>query len=290
MPPKKDAKQYPAPRGGSGMTLTLEGNALVAVPFRMKAFTLSTTGRPVAHGYCTVHRSRVKGGPSICDEGGEPCETFSGYELDGKVVEVDTKALGMDSDKSLTLKAIVDWHEIDPLYFEKTYMMWAEPGQEGAFDQIAGALRANGKAAVGTCVMRDATKAVVVRWSDQAGCLVAHACTYDARIQWSEIGEIENGQVMRQQPTAAANKQAAAMLEGQLADTFEFDSVSDEYAAELEAAIEAAAAGVEPPKHEAKELPAPTGDLLAALQAGVAETTKGKPKPKAKPRTRAKAA
>ncbi len=59
------------------------------------------------------------------------------------------------------------------------------------------------------------------------------------------------------------------------ADSFDFETVTDEYDLELREAIDRAAAGAPAPAKKAEPAPAaPVVDLMAALQASVAQAKK----------------
>lgn len=285
--PAKKPVQYARPsRSGSKMTLGLAGNPLISVGMRMAPLVPSTAGRLAAHNYCVDHDERVKS-RYVCATTGEQVETYSGYEIDGKIVSIEKESLGLDDTKRIELEALVDPAGIDPLYFEKAYALWPDEGQELALDQMAAALRVSGKAAIGTTVLSGSTRAIVVRWSAQARCLIAHVCTYDERIAWNDVEAIVSGQSQRGGVEDAQAAATAKLLEQTLGTEFAFDEVEDDYGVELEAAVEAAAKGVERPVKAAAPQMAPVLDLTAALQAAV-EQVKPKPKPRAKPRAKAK--
>jgi non-homologous end joining protein Ku len=259
-----------------------------AVPFRMQAAAKSGSGRLTAHTYCG-HRDeegeldcleRFQAGTAsfstyFCSSHGYDAETISCYDVDGKIVEVDTSALGLDSDRALQLTALVDRATIPELYVEKAQLMWAEPGAELAFDQFAAAIRVSKKVALGTAVISKATKAVIVSWDETAGTLLAQVCTHHARLALDAIDEIRELAAGREQPS---DKDAKAIANGLLAERldgeFDFATVRDEYADALEEAAQAAADGVEAPARPELAPVAPVIDLMSALQASVAKEAK----------------
>ena len=280
---------------GSKMTLLIgkgEGlEAPPAVPFRMQAAAKSGSGRLTAHTYCG-HRDdegeldckqRFKAGLASystyrCSVHGYDAETISLYDAgeiaggkeNGVPVEVDTSALGLDSDKALQLTALVDRSSIPELYVESAQLMWPEPGSELAFDQLAAAIRVSKKVALGTATISKATKAVIVSWDETADCLIAQVCTHKARLALDEIDQIREQAAARTQPS---DKDAKTIANGLLAERldgeFDFDSVRDEYADALLEVAQAAADGVEAPVRVEEAPVAPVVDLMSALKASV---------------------
>jgi DNA end-binding protein Ku len=276
------------------MTLGLAGNPMVAIGFRMASLVPSTTGRLSAHNICETHREQVKS-KSWCEScaaksktNDGSCTHVSAYEHEGKwVLKDDLPELEAERDAKLTLDAIVEPGSIDPLFFEKAYALWPEAGQEQAFDLFASAIRASGKYAVGTSVQNKATKAVVVRWSAQAGCLLAHLCAFGPRIAWGDLQQIEAGIAARDQVDEAKAVEAFSLFAQMLDESFDLAEIEDAYADQLETAVANLAAGIEAPEKEPEAASAPVLDLMDALRASVA--TVAAPKKKAKPRVKAAA-
>ncbi len=149
MPPRGKTGA-PAPARGTKLTV---GFGLVNVDVKLAPLTRSDSGRVAGKTLCTVHHSPIHQ-QSVCDEGGEVCEeTVIGYEVDGGYVVVDRDALGADRSGRLELTAVLDVSAIDPLYFEKPYLVWPQAGHEAGFDLLVASLRASGKAAIGETVM-----------------------------------------------------------------------------------------------------------------------------------------
>ena len=277
------------PRRGGEMTLTLDGNAMISIAFRMTPLVLSGTGRESAHSYCTTHRDHQvlskddPRGKWCTEDGGHECETYQGYCVDGRVVEIDARALAASSDKMLTLSGLVEPVDVDPLYFERAYVVEAGDNAvaASAFDQLVAGLRASGMWATGTAILNKSTKAVVLRWSDHANALVAHSCTYDARVDWDVVHRVVTERAARPEVADDTATGIVGLLQQSLADEFDFSVIEDEYGKNLQAAIDAAAAGMPAPVIAEPEAPAPVVDLMAALQQGVvdarAKTTKKSP-------------
>lgn len=286
------APAYPKPaRYGSKLTLTLADNVMVRVDMRMAPLVPSgNTGRLAAHTVCQEHLLPMYGDDKCPDCWTETKPTVMAYEWEERLVtadEIDTTSLGAVKDTELELKALVDPDQVDPLYFEKAYLIFPEAGKEVAFDQLVEGLRASGKLAVGTTVMNKATRIVVIRFSDLTGTLVAHQLTFGARVGWSDINAVAAGRDMRPQIDAKKAKQAAEWIAASLDDEFDLNSVVDEYAVGLEEAVKAVAAGKPQPERAVSTAPvAPVDDLFAALSASFDSKVKPAKKAASKPRAK----
>lgn len=200
---------------------------------------------------------------------GEVVQKVTGYPHgDGYVVlsDSDKQSLKSERDGRLELKSFIDPDDVDPLYFEKTHIVWPDKGGEDGYDLLCSALAETGKFLVGTAVLRDSTKVIVLRYGQ--GCLMAHVCTYDANLKWDDHKLVTMGSGSRPEPDKALVEMAVSLFSS-LDGEFDWSSVSDEYDERLRAAVEAAAEGrtIE----RAPEAPVqPTADLMAALKASVA--------------------
>jgi DNA end-binding protein Ku len=286
----------PLPRG-SKLTIALPGNPF-PIEIGVKAATLvkTGTGRLTGKTVCTEHLKPVYT-KTYCTVDDEECETTSGYDVgDGRYVEVDKSALGADKSDRLELKALVEPGAVDPLYFERPFALFAAEEQEQSFVLLASALRESGRWAIGTAVMNSTPKAVVLRWSQEANCLLMHQCTFDARVEWGAVDQIIAASNETPQLEGAAAVEAAELIGNLLGDEFDFDTVVDEYAHDLIEAVRLAEAGLEPlPKEKVVEA-APVADLMEALRGSVVQAKKSvakkppAPKPAAPKKSRAKVA
>ena len=236
---------------------------------------------------CAEHRQPIKQA-SYCEAGDHYCEsTITGFEANGGFVEVDRNAAAAERSGRIELERLVPLEEIDPLYFEKTYVVWPTDGHATAFDLIAAVLRDGsggaGWALTGRTVFSRSSRLVVLRWSRLTGGLLRHLCQFDANVRWSDLELVSGAATARGEPDET-HLQAAQTLLHALSGEFE-PAAEDDYAVALEQAIQAAAAGL--PVEARPEAPAaPVIDLMAALTASV-EAAKGKA---AKPKARKKVA
>jgi DNA end-binding protein Ku len=272
------APKTPAPRRGTNLTI---GFGLVNVQVKYAPLVPSGTGRASARTCCATHRAPVTTAYR-CSEGGELVESDGKvmlYEVDGRYVEVDTDALALGRTGRLEVEAAVEAGSLDPLYFEKAYLVWPSAGHEQPFDLLVSLLRQSGKLLVGTTEMANATKVVALRYSELAGTLVAHGCVYDERLAWDDVALVRQAANDRPALPEAMVAQGA-MLVDSLDGEFDTAAVTDEYAAALSDAIARAAAGLPPAEKADEPAPEPAVDLMAALAASVEAA--GKPATKSR--------
>lgn len=279
---------YPVPSSGKNLTISF---GLVNVGVKYAPIVDEKAKRVKGKFVDPADKSPVK--QQYVNAAGKPVEKVTAYPTEsGELVvlsEGDVQALKSERDGRLELKAFVEPDKVDPLYFEKTYLVWPAKGQEASYDVLCEVLKQSDRYLVGTAVLTTATKVVVLRVTQE--CLYAHICTYDATIRWNEQGLVSGA--AGQRPAADENLvNLATQVFETLDDTFDFASVTDEYDERLRQAIVAKAEGREIVTEKLDE-PAPVADLMEALKASVAASKKAKAKAEveAKPkRTRAKKA
>jgi len=78
---------------------------------------------------CAEHRIQVKQ-QNICpDCGGPATETTIGYQTDsGNFVTVDLDEIKVESSKNIALEYFTSVHEIDPIFFDATYVIYPRQG------------------------------------------------------------------------------------------------------------------------------------------------------------------
>jgi DNA end-binding protein Ku len=279
------------PRASSNLTV---GFGLVNVPIALKP--IADSGRPISGKYvCPEH------GPNIaqrylCSEGtkqehllaaGGQQTAYEHPDEKGKFVVVEPDVLSSIAEERsgrIEVERFVSVTEIDPIYFDKSYLCWPQGGAEAAFDLFAEVLHSEKKAAVATVVMSKQTVTLVIRWSEITGTLVAHTCRFEAQIRWSDAELVKNAASGRGDPIDTHLK-AARTLVASMDGQFEPGEVVDRYTPMLQDAVRAAASG------KTFETPAPETpavektDLLESLMASVAGQKKpAAKKPAAKPR------
>lgn len=275
----KPKKSVVTPRASSRLTI---GVGLVSFEVGIAPLVASGSKGPSGKTLCPEHHHPIKQAV-YCAAGDHYCEsTVVGFEHAGQYVFVDRDDAAAEKNGRIELERMVEVSSIDPMYYEKTYLIWPTDGHGPAYDLIAATLRSDGKdlALVGKCVFTRSTRMIVLRFSEAAGCLLMHLCQFDANLRWHDLELVSGGAAIRPEP-AEAHLQAASTLLDTLAGEFE-PAGEDDYRLSLENLIEAAANGV--PVEAKREQPAaPVIDLMAALQASVEQAKKAKAPAKKKP-------
>ena len=220
------------------------------------------------------------------NEKGQPVEKVTGYPYGDKFVvlpEGEAQGLKAERDGRLELKALVDPDTIDPLYFDKTHIVWPDKGNETSYDVLCEVLQQTGRYLVGTTTF-DATRVIVLRYA--GGAMLAHVCTYNSLVRWGHAALVAAAAAERPAPAQELVDMASQVF-GSLPDTFEIASVEDDYDVRLRAAVDAAAKGKKLPRIE-EPAAVPVDDLMEALKATVAANATKDKEPAAK-KSRAKA-
>lgn len=267
-------------------TLTL-GFGLVNVKVAIQTL-ITDDNRMSGHRYCAEHGQRVamKNNCPTCGE----CGTITGYEVDGEIVTLtDSEAadlVPLDYEKRLNVTAYIEGDQIDPLYIENTYgVWWAEDAYAPAWAMFSAALAESRKWLVGTTQLGRTTRVMALRYSEAAGCVVAHTLKHDARIRWTHTAAIAEA-VGMVEVTPEQVAQASMALGMALADEFDLAEVEDTYDENLREALAAKRKGLAPAA-KAPEVGVDVPDLMAAL---VATINEGRKAPKAAAKKKAKAA
>ncbi|MDR7492172.1 MAG: hypothetical protein QN122_12070 [Armatimonadota bacterium] len=257
---------------GRKLTICL---GLVRVPVRHAPLIPSKAGRRAARICCRQHLAPVTT-EYRCTAGGELAEErVLAYEVEGgRYVEVEREALGLDASGGRELHLAAAVVGLDPALVERTYLVWPEQGHEQAYALLARMLEATGRWLVGVAVVDRASRLMALRWSPTLAVPVLHACVYEERLAWTQVRAARAAlEEVGDLPEALLRQ--ARLLVRHLPGEVDLSAVRDEYAAELEAAIAAAAAG-EPREPPPSPEEAATADLLAALRASVRDARKGR--------------
>jgi DNA end-binding protein Ku len=215
-------------------------------------------------------RSRLKQ-QYICATCGEVVERdhmVRGYEYAKDQYAVLTaeelKALEQTSDQSIEIEAFVPIASVDPIYFEKTYLLGPDKGGQKAYRLLREAMDKAGKAAVAKFSTRGRQQLVLVREA-QSG-LMMHALFYADEVR--DFSEIDRGESVTVKPGEV--DLAVQLIEQLGVPAFDPTQYEDEYRKRALEVIEQKVAGQEitvAPAH------APKGqiiDLMDALKASLA--------------------
>jgi len=202
-------------------------------------------------------------------------DIVKGYELTPDryvlIEPEELEALDPKATKTIDIEEFVDLAEIDPIYYDHSYYLAPAPGGAKAYTLLLEAMREANKVAIGKIVIRSKQQLCALRPAGEVMALSTmlfgdEVLSPDRLDELDAIGEAE------------ATKRELTMAQ-QLIDSLsaEFDPTrfKDEYRERVLDLIERKAAGEEiavPPEAE-DTTPAP--DLMAALEASLAEVRSG---------------
>jgi DNA end-binding protein Ku len=166
----------------------------------------------------------------------------------------------------------VSLDEIDPLYYEKGYILLPDKGAEKPYALLAKAMETSGKVAIARFVMR--TKQYLAAVRAKSGALVLSTMLFaDEVVAPHQVEGLPD-------PEAVAPSDREVAMAEQLIEslTTEFDPTKfrDEYRDKVLELIEAKAEGQEFVHAEPGEEPTKVVDLMAALEASLAAAKKAK--------------
>ena len=202
-------------------------------------------------------------------------EIQSGYEIaSGKYVVVEDAELEQlkpRTSRTIDISDFVDLHQIDPIYYERTY--WLGPDGEAAerpYRLLLAAMEDEGKAGIGTVVMRKKQYLAAIRPLD--GALAMSTMRFaDEVVPQKDIDALP-GKGAKPDPKEL---KLASQIIGSLATEWDPTRYHDTYTEELKRLIEAKAKGKKIVVEE--EAPATDNvlDLMQALEASLAAAKKG---------------
>jgi DNA end-binding protein Ku len=182
---------------------------------------------------------------------------------------------------TVEIEDFVDLAEIDPIYYDHPYYLVPDKGADKAYKLLLEAMRQTEKVALGRVVLRSKEYLVAVR---PKGDLLA----METMLFADEVVPVERlDDVLPAEVEAGARElKMAKQLVESLSGPFEPEKYSDSYREAVLALIEQKAEGKAIAVAPAEE-PQPVPDLMAALEASIAEakqrtTTKKKPAAKKK--------
>lgn len=260
-----------APRAISSGTISF---GLVSVPIKLYSGTQSKS----LH-FNMLHaedNARLKQ-QLVCTACGEIVErsaTTRGYEYaKGQYVVLsaeELKALDAQSDQSIEIEEFVPIAVVDPVYFDKSYLLGPDKGGAKAYRLLADAMREAGVAAIARFASRGKQQLVLVR--EAATGLMMHSLFYADEVRDFEDLEVGEGVNVKD-----GELKLAVQLIGQLAsDQFAPEKYRDEYRERALELIERKVSGQEIVSTPGQ---APKGqiiDLMEALKASIADDGKKK--------------
>ena len=217
-------------------------------------------------------RIRYKRVCEVCGEEIPYAEIAKGYETsDGRMAiltDEDFAELPSAEGKSVEVIQFAELDQVDPTYFEKTYVMEPDGTATKPYVLLRQALAESGRAAVVRVALRTRESLALIR---PVG---------DVLLLHTMLGP----DVLRDRSFAAPDDEVkvsdaevgmARMFIDQLSADFDPSQFTDTYREELEKVVEAKLEGVEPPAaEEGESRPAEVVDLVAALRASVVAAKK----------------
>ncbi len=207
----------------------------------------------------------------ICQTCGEVVEREAmvrGYEYAKDQYAVlspeELKALDQESDQSIEIEAFVPMTSVDPIYFEKTYLLGPDKGGNKAYRLLREAMAAVGKGAVAKFSTRGRHQLVLLR--EAQGGLMMHALFHADEVR--DFTEVERGDEVALKPGEL--ELAVQLIEQLGSEAFDPHRYRDEYRERGLALIEQKVAGEQIAVGPAR---APKGqiiDLMEALKASLA--------------------
>ncbi len=179
-----------APRAISSGTISF---GLVSVPVKLFSGTQSKSLRFNMLHETDKGRIRQQLVCGSCEEIIDRKETAKGYEYaKGQYVVLtkdEIKALDSQSDQSIEIEEFVPIDSIDPIYFEKSYLLGPDKGGQKAYRLLADAMRESGRAAVARFSTRGKQQLVVLR--EAMSGLMMHSLYYADEVR--DFTEIDRG-------------------------------------------------------------------------------------------------
>ena len=189
-----------------------------------------------------------------------------------------------DTYKAIDISDFVDYDEIDPVHFERTYYLGPQQGAEKVYALLVRAMEESGRAAIAKFVMRDRQHLGCLRTSDGTLLLEKMYFADEIRPAGDVKPQVKKGDIDKREV-----EMAQALID-KLYGSFKPEQYEDTYRDTLCEIIKAKRAGetIEEPK---PETPKAAPDLMEALKASLeqADDAEKRTKPGSKTKTKKKA-
>lgn len=189
------------------------------------------------------------------------------YELgDGNQVVLDDEEIASargENTKVIEIEHFVAGEQVDPIFYDRPYVIGAQDGGEHAYRVLHAALARTGKVGVGRFMMRTREQLVTLAAHEQA--LRLYTMRFADQIVSSSELDVP---ALSRKPTARELEMAQRLVET-LAGPWEPERYEDRHRQAVLALIEQKAAGKEV-RVEPAPKPEETPDLIAALEASLA--------------------
>jgi DNA end-binding protein Ku len=202
-------------------------------------------------------------------------EVAHSYDLDGKQVIVTDEELGSvqpRKTRTIEVEAFVELAQVDPIFFNHPYFLVPAGESEGtmrAYRLLVDAMGSSGRAALGRFVMRTKEYLALVRVRDGA-------LTLTTMLFGDEVRPASAVPTGGKKPSKKEVDQAVSLIE-ELSTDWEPDRYEDCYRERLRRVIEDKRKRRKIEAPEPEKQPAATPDLMAALEATLANARAGRP-------------
>ncbi len=202
-------------------------------------------------------------------------DIVKGYELSPDryvVIEPEElEALDPKATKTIDIEEFVDLAEIDPIYYDHSYYLAPATGGAKAYRLLLEAMREAGKVAIGKIVIRSRQQLCALRPSGDAMALSTMLFGDEvlAPDRLDELDGLAEAEATKRELTMAQQ------LIDSLSAEFDPEKFKDEYREQVLDLIERKAAGEEIAVQPEAEETGPAPDLMAALEASLAEVRSG---------------
>jgi DNA end-binding protein Ku len=215
-------------------------------------------------------------------------EIVKGYEITpDRYVMIEPEeldALDPKATKTIDIDQFVDLEEIDPLFYDHSYYLAPTAGGAKAYRLLLDSMRESGKVGIGRVVLRSKQQLCALRPTGDVLTLTTMLWG-DEVLSPERLDELES---IEEAEASDRELKMAEQLIDSLSGEFEPSRFRDEYRERVLELIERKAAGEEIAVQPEVEEPTAAPDLMAALEASLAEVKEEKA-PARKPRRRAPA-
>ncbi|HEV7721847.1 MAG TPA: Ku protein [Iamia sp.] len=257
---------------------------LVSIPVKLYSAVSRKTVR--FHQVDTRTGARVKQKRVSAADGSEVSwdDIAKGYEqADGEYVlltDSDLSALDAKATKTIEIEQFVDLSEIDPIMYDAPYNVVPDPSTPKPYALLLEAMEESGKVAIARFVMRTKEHICALRPLD--GRLVLSTMVYPDEV--NDPAEYEALEAVADVTITAKERKVAEALIDSLTEPFEPDEYRDEYRVKVLDLIEARASGAtEVVEAEEEVEDDKVVDIMAALEASIAEAKKARKRHPAAP-------
>ena len=242
---------------------------LVSIPVKLYTATTShNLSFNLLHNECRG-RINLQNYCPQCERVVQRSELVKGYQYEKDqyviVSEEDLDAIKPESSSSMEITQFIQMKEVDPIYYDKTYYLGPDRGNEKTFALLTKAMEETQRAAIGKMTMRGHEYLALIRPGMDG--LIVHFMLYS-----DEIRENEN-RVSRDLEVRPKELQLAKQLVENLSEPFQPENFKDNYVEQVEAMIDSKLKGHKLTIIQPKAKPK-VGDLMEALQKSVEASRK----------------